>query len=230
MGWIEPKNLHTDASTTSITDHLDRLAQEVVRQGWAAVPRYEGPCPLLRVFDPAVPGFGESIMLVPGAAPDLWRYRSSAGEDLGPHTDPARAAGQVTRILTPFVTAARGAWARRTPRGATAAGRTVSSRTVVGCTAPGRTAPSHAVPGHTGPSTAGRPARPVLPAPPPDPDPSRTRTIADLHARFGVICWWGAHTKEWWALVPGAARWRLVSATASEELAETIIAVHAVSQ
>ncbi|MEU8123915.1 hypothetical protein AB0C21_34845 [Spirillospora sp. NPDC049024] len=183
MGWIEPKHLPTGASASSITDHLDRLAREVVREGWEAVPRYEGTRPFLRVFDPAVPGFGESIALVPGAAPDLWCYRSSTGEELGPHTDPAGAAGQVTRILTPFVTAALARRARRPVRSGVA-----------------------------------------LPAPPPDPDPSRTRTIADLHARFGVVCWWGAHTKEWWALIPGAARWRLVNAPASEALAETIAA------
>ncbi|TMR26393.1 hypothetical protein, partial [Actinomadura geliboluensis] len=57
------------------------------------------------MFDPAVPDFGESITLVPGGTPGIWWYRSSAGEDLAPHTKPVHAAEQITRILTPYVAA-----------------------------------------------------------------------------------------------------------------------------
>jgi hypothetical protein len=113
MRWIEPKNPNVDAPASSITVHLDRLAQEVIREGWKAVPRYDGPCPLLRVFDPAVPDFGESISLVPGTTRDTWWYRSSTGEDLAPHTKPALAAERITRILIPYVTAALAAQTHR---------------------------------------------------------------------------------------------------------------------
>jgi hypothetical protein len=106
MRWIESKNLNVGVPSSSISVHLDRLAQEVIREGWKAVPRYDGPCPLLRVFDPAVPDFGESITLVPGTTSGVWWYRSSTGEDLAPHTKPARAAERITRILVPYVTAA----------------------------------------------------------------------------------------------------------------------------
>ncbi|NDU74521.1 hypothetical protein GWI34_18060 [Actinomadura sp. DSM 109109] len=150
------------------------------------MPRYGGPIPLLRVFDPAVPGFGESVTLAPGPAPRAWRYRSSTGEDLAPHTDPVHAAGRITRILTPYVAAALAARARRPVRDGVA-----------------------------------------LPVPPPGPGTSHTETIAYLHARFGVMCWWGTHTKEWWALIPCAPQWRLVNAPASETLAQAIIEVHA---
>jgi hypothetical protein len=116
MRWIEPKNLNAGAPTSSISAHFDRLAQEVIREGWKAVPRYEGPCPLLRVFDPDVPDFGESIALVPGTTPDIWWYRSSTGEDLAPHTKPVHAAQRITRILIPYVTAALAAQTHpRTP-------------------------------------------------------------------------------------------------------------------
>lgn len=186
MGWIEPKNLHAGASASSMTSHLDRLAHEVVREGWKAVPRYEGALPLLRVYDPAVPGFGESITLASGSASDAWWYRSSTGEDLAPHTNPAGAAERITRILTPYVAAALAARARRPVRDGTA-----------------------------------------LPIPPPDPGAPHTDTIAYLRARFGVLCWWGTHTKEWWALIPCAAQWRLVNAPASETLAQAILDVHA---
>ncbi|WP_396446009.1 hypothetical protein [Actinomadura sp.] len=106
MRWLEPKNLNAGAPTSSVSVHLDRLAQEVIREGWKAVPRYDGSCPLLRVFDPAVPDFGESITLVPGTTSDIWWYWSSTGEDLAPHTKPMRAAERITRILVPYVTAA----------------------------------------------------------------------------------------------------------------------------
>ena len=113
---IESKNLNAGVPTSSIAVHLDRLAQEVIHEGWKAVPRYDGPCPLLRVFDPAVPDLGESITLVPGTTPDIWWYRSSTGEDLAPHTRPVRAAERITRILIPYVTAALAAQSHRQER------------------------------------------------------------------------------------------------------------------
>jgi hypothetical protein len=186
MEWVEPKNLNVGAPTSSITPHLDRLAHEVIREGWKAVPRYDGPHPLLRVFDPAVPDFGESITLVPGTTPDIWWFRSSTGEDLAPHTKPVRAAERITRILIPFVTAA------------------LAART-------------H----HRGPDGT------MLPTPPPDPDPSRARVIAELHARFGVISWWGTHTREWWALIPGGTQWKLVNGPDPAALTRAILNVRA---
>ncbi|WP_131732428.1 hypothetical protein [Actinomadura formosensis] len=97
--------------------HLDRLAEEVARKGWKPVPRYDGPHPLLRVFAPDVPQFGESITLVPGLTPDIWCYRSSTGEYLAPHTRPTSAAEQITRILIRYVTAVRAARSHQTRAG-----------------------------------------------------------------------------------------------------------------
>lgn len=64
-----------------------------------------------------------------------------------------------------------------------------------------------------------------LPTPPSDPDPIRARTITDLHARFGVISWWGTHTKEWWALLPAGTQWRLLNAPTPDALTEVILHV-----
>lgn len=181
MRWIEAKNLNAGTPTSSISVHLDRLAQEVIREGWKAVPRYDGGCPLLRVFDPAVPDFGESITLVPGTTPDVWWYRSSTGEDLAPHTKPIHAAERITRILTPYVAAVLAARTHR--RGTTDERRRI---------------------------------------PRPHPNQPHAKTIADLQDRSGVICWWGSCTEEWWALIPGGTRWRIVNAPDPEALIETI--------
>ena len=116
MKWVEPKQRNVGAPASSITCHLDRLAEEVARQGWQAVPRYDGPHPLVHVFDRDVPQFGESITLVPGSTAGVWWFRSSTGEDLAPHTDPTHAARQITRILIPYVTAIRAARSHRTRR------------------------------------------------------------------------------------------------------------------
>ncbi|MFG2017852.1 hypothetical protein [Actinomadura geliboluensis] len=61
-----------------------------------------------------------------------------------------------------------------------------------------------------------------LPLPRPHPDQPPAKTIADLQDRSGVICWWGSHTEEWWALVPGGTQWQIVSAPDPESLIETI--------
>lgn len=161
--------------------HLDRLAQEVIREGWKAVPRYDGPYPLLRVFDPAVPDLGESITLVPGTTSDIWWYRSSAGEDLAPHTKPILAAERITRILIPFVTAALAAQSHQRE------------------TADG-----------------------LRPAPRPHPGQPHATTVADLQERSGVICWYGTHTEEWWALIPGGTQWRIVNAPDPEALIQAV--------
>jgi hypothetical protein len=181
MRWIEPKNLNAGALTSSIAPHLDRLAQEVIREGWKAVPRYDAPYPLLRVFDPAAPEFGESVTLVPGTASGIWWYRSSTGEDLAPHTRPALAAERITRILIPYVTAALAAQTHR--------------------------------------RETDRRQRPV---PRPHPDQPHATTIADLQERSGVICWWGAYTREWWALIPGGTQWKIVNAPGPEALIEAV--------
>ncbi|WP_433461721.1 hypothetical protein [Spirillospora sp. CA-128828] len=152
-----------------------------MREGWKAVPRYDGPHPLLRVFDPAVPDFGESITLVPGRTPDIWWYQASTGEDLAPHNKPSRAAERITRILTPYVTAA------------------LAART------------------HQREATDER--RPI---PRPHPDQPRATTVAELQQRSGVICWWGTHTEEWWALIPGGTQWKLVNAPDPDALTRAI--------
>lgn len=103
--WNEPLGRSASAPTSSVTTHLDRLSTEVAREGWQAVPHYDGPLPLLRVFDAAVPHFGESVSLVRESASRTWWYRSSTGENLAPYDRPGLAATRITRILIPFVTA-----------------------------------------------------------------------------------------------------------------------------
>lgn len=179
MGRVEPKNTSSAVPVSSITAHLDRLAEEVVREGWTAVRCYEGPHPLIRVFDASVPHFGESVRLLPGTRSPLWWYRSSTGEDLAPHTKPILAAKRVTRILLPYVTAALAA---RTHQAA---------------------------------------PRPRVLA---EPGPSHAVTIAELQERFeGVVCWWGAATREWWAIIPGGTRWRIVNAPDPDGLLQIIL-------
>ncbi|MFI0479735.1 hypothetical protein [Actinomadura sp. 9N215] len=112
--WIEPKPSPRTVPASSITVHLDRLSEEIAREGWQFARRYDGPRPLIHVFDRDIPQFGESITLVPGQTPDVWWFRSSTGEDLAPHTKPIQAAKQVTRILIPYVTAARAARSHQT--------------------------------------------------------------------------------------------------------------------
>ncbi|MFA1541966.1 hypothetical protein [Actinomadura monticuli] len=67
-----------------------------------------------------------------------------------------------------------------------------------------------------------RPAETARPTPLPHPDQPHAATIADLQERSGVICWWGVHTEEWWALVPGGTRWRIVNAPDPEALLRVI--------
>ncbi|MBC6463746.1 hypothetical protein [Actinomadura sp. HBU206391] len=54
---------------------------------------------------------------------------------------------------------------------------------------------------------------------------ARAAVLADLHERFpGVPCWWGVHTRRWWAMVAWDDRPRLVEAGSPEELIPIIIA------
>ncbi|TYB42512.1 hypothetical protein FXF69_32475 [Actinomadura chibensis] len=181
--WIEPKpwSVHVPASSRKF--HLDRFADEAVQEGWQVARRYDGPQPLVHVYDRDIPEFGESITLAPDLAPNRWWFRSSTGEDLAPHTKPAQAAKQVTRILIPYVTAVRAARSHQT-------------------------------------QTTRRPSS----TPPAVPDPTHATAIAGLHERFaGVVCWWGAYTYEWWAIVPGGTRWKIVSAEDPDTLVHLIL-------
>lgn len=66
--------------------------------------------------------------------------------------------------------------------------------------------------------------RPPSSTPPAVSDPSHETTIAGLHERFaGVVCWWGAYTYEWWAIVPGGARWKIVNAEDPDTLGHQIL-------
>ncbi|MDL4816274.1 hypothetical protein [Actinomadura opuntiae] len=162
------------------TDALDRLARELVREGWTAIPIYKGQQPVLHVFDKDVPHLGESVALV--AEADTWWYRSSLGENLAPHTKPFQAAEKIARILVPYVTAIQAA---RTQQ------RRLAQAPRSGLHPPMR--PEHAA------------------------------IITDLQRRFpDVVCWWGAHTGEWWALLPGGTRWRLASASDPAGLVQII--------
>lgn len=175
--WNGPQNNYAAVPATPVTTHLDRLAEEITRKGWKAVPRYEGPQPLLHVVEPSVPEFGESVTLVPGTTCGLWWFRSSTGEDLAPHTKPDLAAARVIRILIPYVTTVLAARSHK-----------------------------------------------QAPVPAAGPDPSHGAAIAELQARFdGVVCWWGAYTHEWWAVVPGGTQWQIVNAQDPAALARAII-------
>ncbi|WP_067824981.1 hypothetical protein [Actinomadura kijaniata] len=51
--------------------------------------------------------------------------------------------------------------------------------------------------------------------------PEREMSVAELRRRFpGVPCWWGAHTRQWWALT--AAPPRLVCAATVDGLARAL--------
>lgn len=112
--WIEPKPWNIDAAASSRNTHLDRFAEEAAREGWQVDRRYDGPQPLVHVFDRDIPELGESVTLVHDPAADVWWFRSSTGENLAPHDKPVRAAKQVTRILIPYVTAIRAARSHQT--------------------------------------------------------------------------------------------------------------------
>ncbi|MFC4055071.1 hypothetical protein ACFOY4_35740 [Actinomadura syzygii] len=112
--WVEPKPWNGDDPASSRKVHLDRFADEAAREGWQVTRRYDGPQPLIHVYDREIQDFGESITLAPGRTADMWWFRSSTGENLAPHTKPAQAAKQVTRILIPYVTAVRAARSHQT--------------------------------------------------------------------------------------------------------------------
>jgi hypothetical protein len=40
--------------------------------------------------------------------------------------------------------------------------------------------------------------------------------------RSGVICWWGAYTREWWAVIPGGTHWKIVNVPDPEALIEAV--------
>lgn len=48
--------------------------------------------------------------------------------------------------------------------------------------------------------------------------------IRDLECRFGVVAWFGFHTRRWWALAEG----RLVEAATPAGLADAVIAIRGV--
>ncbi|MWA04087.1 hypothetical protein F8568_027635 [Actinomadura sp. LD22] len=165
-----------------ITDALDRLAKELVREGWTVVPIYKGQRPVLHVYDRDVPHLGEGIMLVPGTEAGTWWYRSSMGENLAPHTKPFQAAERIARIHTPYVAAIQAARSRH---------RQIAQA----------------------PKTSFHP--PIR--------PEHATIITDLQRRFpDVVCWWGAYTGEWWALIPGGTRWRLANASDPGDLVQII--------
>ncbi|GAA1883765.1 hypothetical protein GCM10009736_59660 [Actinomadura bangladeshensis] len=56
---------------------------------------------------------------------------------------------------------------------------------------------------------------------PVDTGPLIRAEIGELERRFGVVAWFGFHTRRWWALVEG----RLVEAATPAGLAEAVMAV-----
>ncbi|MFG2003689.1 hypothetical protein ACGFNU_31480 [Spirillospora sp. NPDC048911] len=60
--------------------------------------------------------------------------------------------------------------------------------------------------------------------------PAREMTVAEVRQRFpGVSCWWGIHTRQWWALIPRGASSRLVSALTPDALARAILKAAGIS-
>ncbi|WP_067825280.1 hypothetical protein [Actinomadura kijaniata] len=63
----------------------------------------------------------------------------------------------------------------------------------------------------------GEVARPV--DVPPD-TPAAPPFVLALRERFpGVRCWWGSHTRRWWAYLPGDGLGRLIEAATPDALA-----------
>lgn len=46
--------------------------------------------------------------------------------------------------------------------------------------------------------------------------------VGEVAERYGVPCWWGRHTRTFWALVPADGRLRLVEALTVRELVTAI--------
>jgi hypothetical protein len=88
------------------TAHLDALADALAFAGWACVPRYEVTPPLLRVFSPSAPMFGESIRVKDGVGGVPW-FIASTGDPLRPCHDLAGMCVEISVRLAPFVEAAR---------------------------------------------------------------------------------------------------------------------------
>jgi hypothetical protein len=82
---------------------LDLLARAVREAGFECVRRGDGGLLRVRVWHPALPGFGESVSTVPGPGGMQPWFRCSSGTLLAPCGDPAGAAAHVVRLLAPFV-------------------------------------------------------------------------------------------------------------------------------
>ncbi|MCP2336815.1 hypothetical protein [Actinomadura rupiterrae] len=78
--------------------HLNRIRAHLRREGWIVDRRYNTPIPLLHVRSPSTPHIGESVLLLKSR--HGWHYRSSNGDCLASHRNPALAADQLSAILT----------------------------------------------------------------------------------------------------------------------------------
>lgn len=65
----------------------------------------------------------------------------------------------------------------------------------------------------------GAPAAPLHRSPHQSADTVRPSTIANIEGHFpGVHCWWGLHTRRWWAYVPTPPVGRLMEAATTDAL------------
>lgn len=84
---------------------LEALGQKLTTTGWCTQIRTDGPAPLLRVWHPSYPSFGDSVSVRSGWDGTTSFY-SSTGRWLSRCDDLAAARDAVIALLTPFVTVA----------------------------------------------------------------------------------------------------------------------------
>ncbi|WP_433233984.1 hypothetical protein [Actinomadura nitritigenes] len=87
-------------------DRLDMLARALADAGWSSSPRYERIPPLIHVFAPDLPWFGESVLVADGPAGVPW-FESSTGDLLAPCDDLTCAVGEIAAGMARLLAIAR---------------------------------------------------------------------------------------------------------------------------
>ncbi|WP_433333992.1 hypothetical protein [Spirillospora sp. CA-294931] len=84
-----------------VTGHLDALGGALAEAGWSSLSRYHEKPPLLRVFHPATPWFGDSVSVADSLEGTPW-FWSSTGDPLAPCADLEKAVARVEEQITSF--------------------------------------------------------------------------------------------------------------------------------